>query len=87
MPVGRIPLVGRWLVDAGEHLVSAMTRRVAPDLRDAAGWTVATIERSGALRRDVDVGGGARLTGLCRPGLAETLVSQARMRHVPVERD
>lgn len=87
VPVGRIPVVGGWLADTGEDVASAVTRRLAPGARDAAGWTVATIERAGLLQRDVDVEGGARLTALCRPGLADTVVSHARMRHIPVERD
>jgi hypothetical protein len=86
VPVGRVPLIGGWLVETGEQVVAAATRRLAPGLRDAAGWTVATIERTGVLRPDADVDGGAHLTALCHPGLAETVVAQASMRHIPVER-
>lgn len=87
LPVGRIPVVGRFLSGAVREAASFATKRLAPGPRRQAGWSVATIEREGLLQRDVDVEGGAFLTALFADELLDTLVAQANMRHIPVHHD
>lgn len=86
LPVRRVPFVGGLLTDAVRGAASRVTRRLLPDLRDQAGWVVASVHREGALRPDIDVEGGAWLTVLLHPALSEAVQSHAAMRHIPIER-
>ena len=86
LPVRRVPLVGGMLVSAAQGAVGTVTSRVAPGLRDSAGWVVATLHRPARLRRDVDVDGGPALAGLLHADVAEVLVAFAEERGIPVER-
>lgn len=86
LPVRRVPLVGGLLTDAVRTVSAAVTRRVASDRRRASGWVMATLERDGLLRPDVDVDGVAFLTALFSDELADALVAHATARDIPVHR-
>ena len=86
LPVRRVPVVGGMLSDGVRSAAAAATRRLAPATRQRLGWVVATVHRSGALHRDIDVGGGAWLTAVLNPSLSEAVQSHAAMRHIPVVR-
>lgn len=86
LPVRRVPLVGGLLVSATRTAVGEVTSRLAPGLRDRAGWVVATLHRPARLRRDVDVDGAPALAALLHADVAEVLVGFAAERGIPVER-
>lgn len=86
LPIRRVPWLGGMLTGVVQAATSGVTRRVAPGVRERAGWVVATIHRRGLLYRDIDVDGGAWLTSVLSPAVSEAVQSHAAMRHIPVER-
>lgn len=85
LPVRRIPGVGGMLTELVRAGATGVTRRIAPEVRERAGWVVASIHREGRLRSDIDVDGGAWVTAVLNPSLSEAVRSHAAMRHIPVE--
>jgi hypothetical protein len=86
VPVRRVPWLGGLLTDAVQAATAGVTRRVAPEVRERAGWVVATVHRDGVLHRDIAVDGGAWLTAVLSPAVSDAVQSHAAMRHIPVAR-
>lgn len=86
LPVRRVPWLGGMLTGVVRAATAGVTRRVAPEVRERAGWVVATIQRDGLLHRDIDLEGGAWLTAVLSPDVSAAVQAHAAMRHIPVER-
>lgn len=86
LPVTRLPVVGAAIESAADRAVEQLARHLAPDLRDRAGWAVATIEQQ-TWRRDVDFQRTARAVVLLYPAVTHRLVEEADSRGIPVIRD
>lgn len=86
LPITRAPIVGSLLASSADRVAEEAARRLAPGLRDRAGWAVATVEQQ-TWRRDVAFERTARAVALLYPALTHRLVDEARSRQIPVIRD
>lgn len=86
LPIARAPWLGPVLTGVTDRFADEITRRLAPGLRDRAGWAVATVEQQ-TWRRDVTFHRTAGVVALLYPSITHRLVAEASSRGIPVVRD